>query len=155
MSAAPKIDFEDGYDLQKEVNRKAYAALESLYARHKTRQISNAEFAIGIEMIWECFSGLTSDGDFFGIVGEMRKEATLDSPLFEVRSFSIVRDGVQHVLIVMRNLKTYTVSAVDLKNGKVNQFPFDDSSENPPLESFTKFRAISDHCLSKGWKRGL
>lgn len=143
MSAAPLPEVPD---LQSEVNRKCYDTLHSLIARLESGKITEAQFGIAVEVLFEALSGLVSDKDFFFFIGELRKRAPM-----KVRETAIFIAGAK-VVIAMRELGGDEVTVIQCEAVKAKRI---DVSEEytPDTAAFEKVKEVETRMLDLGYRR--
>jgi hypothetical protein len=132
--------------LQDEVNRKCYDTLHGLVARLESGKITEAQFGIAVEVLFEALSGLVSDKDFFYFIGELRKKAPL-----RVREPAIFIAG-KKVVVAMRELggDEVTVIQCDVTGYK----RFDMSEEyRPDTAAFQKMQEVGKRMTDLGFKK--
>jgi hypothetical protein len=81
MDALPSI--------REELSRKALDALQDLAMKRATKAITEAQFATGLNVLWETVSGLV-DKDFFEIISTIVVNKNDDS--FRRRTFMLCRE---------------------------------------------------------------
>lgn len=101
MDALPSI--------REELSRKALDALQDLALRRVDKTITEAQFATGLNVLWETVSGLV-DKDFFEIISTITVNKNDDS--FRRRTFMLCRE---HWILTTVDTTAMTVTV--LRNG--------------------------------------
>lgn len=133
-------------DLQHEVNRKAFNALDSLVVRLEAGKITDQQYAIGIETLFDALSGLVSDPDFFYIIGELRSK--VPAKMKSVMAFM----NKEEVFIAQHVLGSADMVVV---KGEIKQVKRYDLSEEakPDFAALQKMNAAAEAFTARGYRR--
>lgn len=99
--------------VKEELGRKTFATIEELITKKENGSITNAEYKIGIETIFNIASGLL-DKEFFEIISQAAKEYEQDYSFCRNRIFSNAGKIVAIHRLKDKSRYTYSVIAADL-----------------------------------------
>lgn len=136
--------------LQDEVNRKAFEALDNLVVRREAGKITDAQFAVGIEVLFDALSGLVSDGDFFYITGELRKRVST-----KTKNAAIYINTDTKKLVI--GMHTHGNEDMQVYSATNYERQYLDLSEHhkPDLEAKNKIERLGERLIKFGFQRIL
>lgn len=88
--------------IEEELTRKALDELEALLHRRDTNRITNAEFKIGIDVLFSICSGLV-DSEFFEMITMAGSEVEFDNSFLRSRQFAHIHKVTRVVIGVERD----------------------------------------------------